>query len=60
MRYFIRTPIIAADRVLGPFDPIEVLQKAELLRESGVVDYLTTEEHRAIVVNEEDIKRREE
>jgi hypothetical protein len=59
MRYFIRTPGISADRVLGPFDPIEVLQKAKLLRDSGL-DYFITEEYRSIVVNEEAIKRRAE
>jgi hypothetical protein len=59
MRYFIRARKTSGDRVLGPFDPIETLHKAAILRQSGV-EYFITEEDRPVVVTEDEIRRREE
>jgi hypothetical protein len=56
MKYFMRTPKVADNYVLGPFDPIETLQKAKMLRDSGV-EFFITNESGVVVVSEEEIRR---
>jgi hypothetical protein len=46
--YFIRTPSPAGDKVLGPYEPFEVLQRAQLLREQRAELVITDEEGRAV------------
>jgi hypothetical protein len=43
MRYFLRTLNVSAGHILGPFGPIETLQRARMLRESGIDYFITTE-----------------
>jgi hypothetical protein len=59
MRYFIRTPAISGEKVLGPFGPIETLQRAKMLREAGI-EYFMTTEFGAVVGSEEEIRRSED
>jgi hypothetical protein len=58
MRYFIRTPKVNDDKILGPFSPIETLQKAKMLREAGI-EYFITTEFGVIVGSEDEIRRSE-
>ena len=59
IRYFIRVPSTGREGLLlGPFDPIETLQKIRQLRESGI-DYFITDESGMVVVSEEEIRRSE-
>jgi hypothetical protein len=51
--YFIRIPV--RDSVLGPFDPIETLQRIQKLREEGL-EYVVTGAA-GVLVSEEEIKR---
>ena len=46
--YFIRTPSVSGDKVLGPYEPFEVLQRAELLR-ARRVDLVITDEDGKVV-----------
>jgi len=46
--YFIRTPLESGDKVLGPYEPFEVLQRAELLR-ARRVDLVITDEDGKVV-----------
>jgi hypothetical protein len=52
--YFIRIP--ARGSVLGPFDPIETLQRIRELREQGI-EYFVTDEAGVALLSEEEIKR---
>lgn len=58
MQYFIRTPKVSGDRLLGPYGPIETLQKARQLREAGI-EFFVTDEDGIVVVNEDHIRRSE-
>jgi hypothetical protein len=53
--YFIRTPSVSGDKVLGPYEPFEVLQRAELLRARHVELVITDEDGK--VVDEKAIAR---
>src|SRR5215211_6983347 len=53
--FFIRTPSASGDRVLGPYEPFEVLQRAELLRARRVELVITDEDGK--VVDEKAIAR---
>jgi hypothetical protein len=53
--YFIRTPSVSGDKVLGPYEPFEVLQRAELLRARRVELVITDEDGK--VVDEKAIAR---
>jgi hypothetical protein len=56
VRYFIRVPSIGGGSMLGPFDPIETLQKTKQLKERGI-EYFITDESGRVVVSEREIKR---
>lgn len=56
MRYLIRTSRVSGDQILGPFGPIEALQKARMLREAGV-EYFITTEFGVVVGSEDEIRR---
>jgi hypothetical protein len=58
MRYFIRTPKITGDRILGPFGPIETLQKVRKLQEAGI-EYFITTEFGVVLGSEDEIRRSE-
>ena len=58
MRYFIRTPRVSGDQILGPFAPIETLQRARSLRQAGI-EYFITTEFGVVVGSEDDIRRSE-
>src|SRR5215211_1067233 len=53
--YFIRTLQASGDKVLGPYEPFEVLQRAELLRGQRVEIVITDEDGK--VVDEKAIAR---
>ena len=53
--FFIRTPSASGDRVLGPYEPFEVLQRAELLRVRHIEPVITDEDGK--VVDEKAIAR---
>jgi hypothetical protein len=53
--YFIRTSSASGDKVLGPYEPFEVLQRAELLRGQRVEIVITDEDGK--VVDERAIAR---
>jgi hypothetical protein len=53
--YFIRTPSPSGDKVLGPYEPFEVLQRAQLLREQRAELVITDEQGK--VVDEKVIAR---
>jgi hypothetical protein len=42
--FFIRTPSVSGDKFLGPFEPFEVMERADRLRHEGV-DYVITDEN---------------
>jgi hypothetical protein len=46
--YFIRTPLESGDKVLGPYEPFEVLQRAELLRARRVELVITDEDGKVV------------
>jgi hypothetical protein len=46
--YFIRTSSASGDKFLGPYEPFEVLQRAERLREQGVEFAITDEAGRVV------------
>jgi len=46
--FFIRTPSASGDRVLGPYEPFEVLQRAELLRARRVELVITDEDGKVV------------
>jgi len=46
--YFIRTPSVSGDKVLGPYEPFEVLQRAELLRARRVELVITDEDGKVV------------
>ena len=58
MRYFIRTPKVSGDRILGPYDPIETLQGARMLRQAGI-EYFITTEFGVVIGSDDDIRRSE-
>ncbi len=53
--YFIRTLQASGDKVLGPYEPFEVLQRAELLRARHVEIAITDEDGK--VVDEKAVAR---
>jgi hypothetical protein len=55
MRYLIHTPKVSTNKQSGPFDPIETLLRARMLREAGI-EFFITDENGAVVVNEHQIK----
>jgi hypothetical protein len=58
MRYFLRTLNISSGQILGPFGPIETLQRARMLRESSIDYFITTEF--GVVRSEDEISHSEE
>jgi hypothetical protein len=56
VRYFIRVPSLGEGSILGPFDPIQALQRAKQLRERGV-EFFITNERGVVLVSEEEIKK---
>jgi len=46
-----------AGSILGPFDPIQALQRAKQLRERGGFEFFITNERGVVLVSEEEIKR---
>jgi len=59
MRYFLRTLNVSSRQILGPFGPIETLQRARMLRESSI-DYFITTEFGVVVRSEDEIRHSEE
>jgi hypothetical protein len=55
MRYFIRTPKVAEERVLGPYEAFEVLERAKQLHKAGI-EFFVTDETGIVVVDEGVIK----
>src|SRR5688572_30578178 len=53
--YFIRSAFPSGDRVLGPFEPFEMLQRVQRLRDQSVEYAITDEDGK--VVNEEALAR---
>ena len=58
MRYFLRTLHVSSGQILGPFGPIETLQRARMLRESSI-DYFITTEFGVVVGSEDEIRHSE-
>jgi hypothetical protein len=57
MRYFIRrTPEVAEQRLLGPYDSIRVLEKARELRDNHI-EFFITDEAGVVIVHEAAIRR---
>lgn len=55
MRYFIRTPKVAEERVLGPYEAFEVLERAKQLRQANI-EFFITDKAGVVIVDEASIK----
>jgi hypothetical protein len=55
MRYLIHTPKVSANKLSGPFDPIETLLRAKLLREART-EFFITDENGIVVVSDDQFR----